>query len=340
MTGTGSVGPVAAPVLRKRRIRSPLLRRVIPRIAIAILTLLLASIIIFAVLRLIPGDPAAVLAGADGSAAARQAIRQELGLDRSPFVEYFSWLGHTVTGDLGRSYVIGGSVGDLVSSAAANTAMLAGTATLLAVLIALAASLSAVLWPHRVVTTLVNGFSALSIAIPTFVTGVVLVQIFAVLLPWLPAGGTPRDGFGADPWVSVQYLFLPALCLALPVASALTRFLLEGLRTELAKPYILSARAMGVTHRRSVLVGALRNAVPDTIAVLGIQVGQLIGSSILVEAIFAWPGLGQLLGQGISARDYPVVQAALLISVGAFIIAQTVTELVQLALDPTLRNRS
>ncbi|MGU3293381.1 ABC transporter permease [Williamsia sp. M5A3_1d] len=319
---------------------SPLVRRVVPRIVIALITLLIASMLIFGVLRLIPGDPAGVLAGADADDSVRQAIRQQLGLDRPAVVDYFHWLGGILTGDLGRSYVIGGGVGDLVASAAGNTLVLATTATVLAVVIALVLSLAAVLTTHRVVGAVVTGVGALSIAVPTFVTGVVLVQVFAVVIPVLPAGGTPRDGLLSDPWVSLQFLFLPALCLALPVSSALSRFLVESLRTELAKPYTLAARAAGVGLTRAVVFGALRNALPDTVAVLGIQVGQLIGSSILVEAIFAWPGLGQLLAQGISARDYPVVQAALLVSVAAFILAQTLAEIVRLLLDPTLRNRS
>lgn len=306
-------------------------------VGIAMLTLFLASIVIFAVLRLVPGDPATVLAGSDASPETIASIRQDLGLDRSVFSQYLHWVGGVLTLDLGRSYVVGGQISDLMVSALGNTAALAAAALIFALVVTTVLAIGVVLWPKPWFVGAVNTFQALSIAIPTFVTGVVLVQVFALTLPWLPAGGTPPDGYFDDVGITLQYLLLPAVCLGLPVASALTRFLSESLRTELAQPYVLTARAAGISDTRVVFRGALRNALPSTVTVLGIQIGQLLGSAILVEAIFAWPGLGQLLAQSINARDYPLVQALLLLSVAIFILMATLTDIAQSALDPVVR---
>jgi peptide/nickel transport system permease protein len=175
------------------------------------------------------------------------------------------------------------------------------------------------------------------VALPPFVSGVLLVLFFAVLLPVLPAGGVPPDGFLARPDITVQYLLLPAVCLALPVAAALTRFLTESLRTELKQPYITTARSLGVSQWNLVSRSALRNALPTMVTALGLQTGQLLGGAVLVEAIFAWPGIGQLIEQGISRRDYPVVQVLLLLSVTVFVAVQLLTDVVHAYLDPRIR---
>ncbi|GAC70444.1 ABC transporter permease [Gordonia soli] len=315
----------------------PLLLRLLRVVGIAVLTLFLASIVVFAVLRFVPGDPATVLAGADADDDTIAAIRAQLGLDRPVPAQYLHWIGALVTGDLGRAYVVGGDIAGLVGHALANTLVLAVGALVVALVITAVLSLAVVLFPRPWLVALVNGFQALSIAVPTFVTGVVLVSVFAVAVRLLPAGGTPPRGYLDDLSITAQYLILPSICLGLPVASALTRFLTEALRTELAEPYVTTARAAGVPERRIVLNGALRNALPPTVTVLGLQIGGLLGSAVLVEAIFAWPGLGQLLVQAINARDYPLVQVLLLLSVAVFIVTATLTELAQTLLDPAAR---
>ncbi len=158
---------------------------------------------------------------------------------------------------------------------------------------------------RRWLNSVVTGFGTVAVAIPNFVTGTILVVLFGVVWAVLPAGGVPRKGFLDDPGISVQYLILPAVCLALPIAAALTRFLTESLRSQLAEPYVTTARALGISRRRIVLTQALPNALPSTVTVLGMQVGHLLGGTVLVEAIFAWPGLGHLIERAISSRDYP-----------------------------------
>ncbi|WP_308297501.1 ABC transporter permease [Tsukamurella paurometabola] len=307
------------------------------RVGVAALTLFLASVVIFAVLHAVPGDPAVALAGADASPATLAALRHELGIDQPLVTQYLHWLGGALSGDLGRSSVIGGRIDGLVADGLRNTAALGGTALVLAVLVAGVLSFAAVGARHQWVRAVIGGFEVIGIAVPPFVTGVLLVEFFAVVWPVLPAGGTPPHGYAADPGITLQYLILPAVCLAVPVASTLTRFFSEALRTEWARPYVLTARAAGVPAGRILVRGAARNALPSVITVLGIQAGQLLGSAVLVEAIFAWPGLGQLLGQGIAARDYPVVQAVLLLAVTAFILIALLTDAAYRVLDPTRR---
>jgi peptide/nickel transport system permease protein len=207
----------------------------------------------------------------------------------------------------------------------------------IAVTLALIASLGTMLADRRWLDSVLAGVNTLAVALPTFVTGVLLVLLFAVVLPLLPAGGTPPDGFVARPDMAAQYLLMPALCLALPVAAALTRFLTESLRSQMEQPYVMTARALGIRRRRILLTQALPNALPSSVTVLGVQVGALLGGAVLVEAIFAWPGLGMLIEQGISSRDYPLVQALLLLSVVVFIVTQLLTDLVNAWLDPRIR---
>ncbi|WP_072806202.1 ABC transporter permease [Rhodococcoides yunnanense] len=312
-------------------------RYLVRRLPSAILVLFLASIVIFLVLRLVPGDAATTLAGPDASEESIAAIRAQLGLDTSIPAQYLTWLGGVLSLDLGRSYVIGGSIADLVADGLTNTIVLSVTALVLAVLVSVTLSIAAVAWPRRWLTVVVNGANTLAVALPPFVSGVLLVLFFAVSIPVLPAGGTPPAGFLARPDITVQYLLLPAICLALPVAAALTRFLTESLRTELRQPYVTTARSLGVSQWNLVSRSALRNALPTMVTALGLQTGQLLGGAVLVEAIFAWPGIGQLIEQGISRRDYPVVQVLLLLSVSVFVIVQLLTDVLHAYLDPRIR---
>ncbi|TNM38296.1 ABC transporter permease [Nocardioides albidus] len=312
-------------------------RYLFSRLGSALLVTVLASIGIFALIRLVPGDPVSVLAGPDATPASRAAIRAELGLDRPFWSQYVHWLGDLVRLDLGPSYKLGGDVGSLIADGALNTVVLTLFALVLASAGAVAASTAAVVGDKRWLDSLLSALNTAAVAVPTFATALVLVLVFAVRFPVLPAGGTPPGGFLAHPDIAFQYLLLPGLALALPAWAALTRFLTEALHTELRQPYVTTARALGIPRRRIVLTQALRNALPSSITVLGIQFGTLLGGAILVEAVFAWPGLGRLVEQGISSRDYPVVQVLLLLSVVVFVLTQLATDVIHAWLDPRVR---
>ncbi|PTR27726.1 peptide/nickel transport system permease protein [Rhodococcus sp. OK519] len=314
-----------------------MLRYSLRRIPSALIVLAVGSVVIFTLLRLVPGDPAQILAGPDSSPEALESIRDELGLTGSQVGQYFSWLGGVASFDLGHSLTLGGDIGSLLLDALGNTLVLAVAALLIAVVISFTLSTASVIIDRRWLDSIVTTFGTIAVAIPNFVTGAILVVLFGVVWAVLPAGGVPRKGFLDDPGISVQYLILPAVCLALPIAAALTRFLTESLRSQLAEPYVTTAQALGISRRRIVLTQVLPNALPSTLTVLGIQVGHLLGGTVLVEAIFAWPGLGHLIERAISSRDYPVVQVMLLFSIALFVAIQLVTDLVNAWLDPRIR---
>lgn len=314
-----------------------MMRYSLSRLPSALIVLVVGSVVIFTLLRLVPGDPALVLAGPDASPEALAALRSELGLDGSQLTQYFAWLAGIVTFDLGRSLVLGGDIGSLLLDALGNTLTLAGAALLVAVILAFTLATVSVIVDRKWLNSVVTAFGTVAVAIPNFVTGAVLVVLFGVVWAVLPAGGIPRRGLLDDPGISVQYLLLPAVCLALPIAAALTRFLTESLRSQLSEPYVTTARALGISRRRIVLTQVLPNALPSTVTVLGIQTGHLIGGAVLVEAIFAWPGLGHLIERAIASRDYPVVQVMLLFSVALFVVIQLATDLVNATLDPRIR---
>jgi peptide/nickel transport system permease protein len=312
-------------------------RYLLTRLGSAAVVLLLASIGIFALIRLVPGDPVSVLAGPDATPEARAAITAELGLDQPFWTQYVRWLGDLATLDLGPSYKLGGDVGSLIADGALNTVVLTLAALLLAAVGALVTSTVAVVADRRWLNSLLSAGNTAAVAVPTFATALLLVLVFAVQVPVLPAGGTPPDGFLARPDLTVQYLLLPAIALSLPAWATLTRFLTESLRTQMGQPYVTTARALGIPRRRIVTTQALRNALPSAVTVLGIQFGTLLGGAILVEAVFAWPGLGRLIEQGISSRDYPFVQVLLLLSVLVFVLTQLATDVVHAWLDPRVR---
>ncbi|MGW1024875.1 ABC transporter permease [Streptomyces sp. NPDC002577] len=305
------------------------------RIPSALLVLVLASLLIFAILRLVPGDAAESLAGPDASQASVDAIRHQLGLDQPWFTQYATWIGDLLHGDLGPSYSIGGQVAGLIGDGIGATAELALGALFFTVVIGLLLGVLGATSRRRPVRAAVRALTTAALAVPPFVTGVLLVLLFAVGLGVLPSGG--RVGLLEAPDLEVQYLLLPSLCLALPSAAVLGRYLKDGLERALGEDYIRTATAAGVSRRRLLWRHAMPNALPPVVTLLGMQTGHLLGGAVLIEAIFAWPGLGQLAEQGLSRRDYPVVQDLLLLLVAVFVLVQLLTDLLYVLLDPRIR---
>ncbi|MFD7296270.1 ABC transporter permease [Streptomyces sp. NPDC059897] len=310
-------------------------RQLLKKLPSALLVLLLASFLIFAILRLVPGDPAEVLAGPDASPASVAAIRNQLGLDDPLFTQYAAWIGDLLRGDPGPSYATGGEVSDLIGDGLGATVELTLGALFFTVLLALLFGVLGATSRRGPVRAAVRALTTAALAVPPFVTGVLLVLVFAVGLRVLPAGG--RIGLFEAPDLELQYLLLPALCLALPSAAVLGRYLGDGLERALAEDYVRTATAAGVAPRRLLWRHALPNALPPVVTLLGMQIGHLLGGAVLVEAIFAWPGLGQLAEQALTRRDYPVVQDLLLLLVAVFVLVQLLTDLLYALLDPRIR---
>ncbi|MGA4978464.1 ABC transporter permease [Streptomyces cinereoruber] len=305
------------------------------RLPSALLVLLVASFVVFAVLRLVPGDPAAVLAGPDASAETEAAIRARLGLDEPLPAQYLRWLGDLLTGDLGPSYAIGGQTADLIGDGLGATAELTLGALLFVVVLGGTFGILGATSRNRWVSGAVRILTTGALSVPPFVTGVLLVLLFSVLLGVLPPGG--RIPLLTAPDLGVQYLLLPALCLALPSAAVLGRYLKDGIERALGEDYVRTATAAGIAPRRLLWRHVLPNALPPVVTLLGMQTGNLLGGAVLVEAIFAWPGLGQLAEQALVRRDYPVVQDLLLLLVTVFVLVQLLTDLVHARLDPRIR---
>ncbi|MEE4592569.1 ABC transporter permease [Streptomyces sp. DSM 41524] len=312
-----------------------MLRYALRRVPSALAVLAIASVVVFGVLHLAPGDPAVLAAGPDASAKTVSAVRHQLGLDASLPHQYLTWLGGVLTGDLGDSYVRGVPVATLIGNGLGNTLELTLGAIVLAVLLGGLAGLVLGVAKGRLVRGATAAATALAFAIPPYVSGVLLVMVFAITHRILPAGG--HVSVLADPEIGVQYLIMPALALALPAAAVLARFLSTSIRRVFDEDYIRIGTAKGLRRRRIVLCHALPNALPPVLTVLGIQIGQMLGGAIVVEAIFAWPGVGQLIIDSLKSSDYFVVQNLLLITVTVFVVLQTVTDLLHAAVDPRLR---
>ncbi len=308
---------------------------ILKRLPSALVVLIAASIVIFLALRLAPGDPAVAIAGPDADESVLAAIRAELGLDQPLLLQYVAWITGLLTGQAGRSYVLQAPVADLIGASFANTLVLAGAAVLLAVVIGGAVGLVLGVSRSRWANSVLGGLNSLAFAVPTYVTGVLGILLFAVVLRWLPAGS---NGPGLeDPISMIRFLVLPAITLSLPTGATLARFLAASMRQALDEDYVQTGVAKGLTPRRIVLRHALPNALPPVLTVLGIQIGQLLGGAIIVETIFAWPGIGQLLVQGVIGRDYVLTQSILLLTVALFVIIQLVTDVIEALMDPRVR---
>ncbi|MET9252742.1 ABC transporter permease [Streptomyces sp. NPDC003717] len=305
------------------------------RLPSALLVLFVSSVLIFGILRLVPGDPATSLAGPDAGPETVAAIREQLGLNESLPAQYAHWIGGLASGDLGPSYAIGGRTADLIGDGLGATVELTLAALLFVAVLGTAFGVLGATARRGWVRAAVRVATTGALSVPPFVTGVLLVLLFAVLLGVLPAGG--RVPLLTAPDLAVQYLVLPALCLALPSAAVVGRYLQDGIERSLAEDYVRTATAAGVRPRRLLWRHVLPNAAPPVVTLLGMQTGHLLGGAVLVEAIFAWPGLGRLAEQALTRRDYPVVQDLLLLLVTVFVLVQLLTDLVHAWLDPRIR---
>lgn len=313
-----------------------MLRYVVHRLLQAIPVLFLASIPVFLILHLAPGDPALLLAGEDATDQEIRVIREYLGLERPLIAQYGTWLGRVFQGELGYSYFLqGGTVEQLIALRLPATIELSIFAVVLALVIAVPGGILAALnrgrWPDH----LVMGASTVSIAIPNFWLGILVLLVFALWLGWLPAGGRPV-AFLDDPIGSLKFLILPAFTLALYTSAILVRFVRASMIEVLHQDYIRTAYSKGLPFRTILYKHALRNALIPAVTVLGVQFGLLLTGAIVVELVFSWPGLGQLILGAITGRDYQLVQGVLLVFVVIIVATNLITDLLYGLLDPRI----
>jgi peptide/nickel transport system permease protein len=307
----------------------------IRRVAQTLPVLVLASIVVFVFLRLVPGNPALILAGPDATPDVVAAIHKQMGLDDPWPQQYLIWLGHVLHGDLGRSYITNLPIAQLIAEAVPATVELTLTALFLAVLVGIPTGIISAVWHRRPIDWIITALNALGLAVPNFWVGILLILVLSVRLRWLPPGG--RVDFTADPGAAWRSLVLPAVTLFHPISAALSRFTRASMLEVLHEDYIRTARAKGLSGWGVIARHALRNALIPVITILGIQFGRLLGGAVIIESIFTWPGVGRLILQGVLNRDYALVQGALLFLVTVFITINLLVDLLYGVCDPRVR---
>ncbi|WP_144223016.1 ABC transporter permease [Mesorhizobium amorphae] len=308
------------------------------RIAIAIATLVLASIVVFAVLEVLPGDPARLMLGMNASAEQVEQVRTQMGLNDPLLLRYLHWIGNLVVLDFGRSYTYSVPVIDLVRERVAVSLPLALIALALSTLIAIPVGLYAASRQGRFGDTVSMGVSQIGVAIPNFWFALLLIYLFAVWLKWVPAGGFP--GWNAGVWPALKALILPAIALALPQAAILARVTRQALIEVLSEDYVRTARAKGMPYRAVLWRHALRNAMIPVLTILGLQFAFLLAGTIIIENVFYLPGLGRLIFQAITQRDLIVVESVVMLLVATVILVNLLVDFSYAVVDPRLRGRS
>lgn len=308
------------------------------RLAIAVVTLILASMVVFAVLEVIPGDPARLMLGMNASADQIETLRDQMGLNAPVLIRYLHWAGGLLTLDFGKSYTYSVPVIDLVAERAAVSLPLALIALALATAIALPVGLYAASRRGHTGDTISMGAAQLGVAIPNFWFALMLIYLFAVWLRLVPAGGFP--GWSAGIWPALKALFLPAIALALPQAAILARVARSALIEVLSEDYIRTARAKGMPRRAVLWRHALRNAMIPVLTIMGLQFAFLLAGTIIIENVFYLPGLGRLVFQAITQRDLIVVESVVMLLVATVIIVNLLVDLSYAIVDPRLRSRS
>ncbi|TXH62492.1 MAG: ABC transporter permease [Burkholderiaceae bacterium] len=309
------------------------------RLASLLITLAVASVVVFAVLDLLPGNVAQVMLGESATPEAVAALEARLGLDRPAPVRYLDWLRGLVTLDFGTSHAYDSPIVELVAERLAVTLPLALLAMTLTVVLALAAGLYAASRHNRAGDLGVMALSQLGIAVPSFWFGILLVMLFAVRLPWFPSGGFPgwSEDEGGGLWEGLRSLALPAVALAVVQAAILARFTRSAVLDVLREDFVRTARAKGLS-RRAVLWGhVLRNAMVPVLTVMGLQFANLVTGTVVIENVFSLPGLGRLIFQAIGNRDLPLVQALVMLIAATVITINFVVDVLYAVIDPRLK---
>lgn len=307
------------------------------RFGFILITLFLASIIIFAATQLLPGDVAQVMLGKFASEKALENLRVELGLDRPAYVQYFDWLGRFIKGDWGDSMVSRQPVRPLIFARIRNSARLAVVALLFYVPLGIFFGVIAAIHREKPLDQLISGLSMAVVGIPEFVTGLLLISIFAFSLSWLPANSSvPPD---ASFWQALPSLILPAITVSLTGLGYIIRMTRASTIDVLTTDYIRAADLKGLPRRRVLFQHVLRNSLLPTITVVAMGIGYLIGGLIIAEAVFGYPGLGRLVVYGIQRRDVVLIQACSMVVVAIYSLSNLIADILYSILNPRIRYR-
>ena len=305
------------------------------RLTALMVTLLVASLLIFLLLEILPGDPAAVILGVGAQEDTLRALRAELGLDLPAPVRYLNWLGEVLQGNLGRSYTYDTPVQELLLNRVELSLPLALLAILLSTGIAIPLGVFAASRHRKVADTGIMGFAQLGVAVPNFWFAILLILLFSVKLGWFSAGGFA--GWD-DGWIpAFKSLILPAVALALPQAAILARMARSSVLETVQEDYIRTARAKGLSRSQALWRHAVRNALIPVVTILGLQLSFLLAGTIIIENVFYLPGVGRLLFQAIAQRDLMVVKNLVLVLAATVVLINFLVDLLYEVLDPRLR---
>ena len=303
------------------------------RLATVVLTIFSAMVLLFVLTTLVPGDPATALLGPEASPAAARQFVAEMGLDKPVLTRLGIFAGRLLMGDLGTDVLSDRPVLGVVAAAVPPTLALTAAGMALAIVFSIPLGVIAALRPGSVLDHGLAGLSVAMIAVPSFVVAIALLLVFSVWLDWLPVLGAGSGGLGDQ----ARRLVLPAVALSIGWVGFLARLVRTSMLEVLGQPYIRTARAFGLRRRQVVFKYALKNALVPALSVLGLGVGRLLGGAVLVEIVFARPGLGRLMLDAINARNFPVLQGAVLVVVTLFVVANQLTDMALAAIDPRTR---
>jgi peptide/nickel transport system permease protein len=307
------------------------------RAFISAVTLLLISLIVFTGVRMIPGDPARVLAGTDADAAGLEEIREKYGLNAPLPLQYVRWLGLAVRGELGESIRTRSPVAGTVAIKLPITVELTCLSLLVALAIAIPAGVVAAVRRNTVWDVLASGVSLCGVSVPNFWLGIMLILLVSVRFGWLPASGfVPLD---EDPIGNLKRMLMPALVLGTGLAAVLMRQTRNAMIEVLSADYVRTARAKGLAQRAVVVRHALRNGLIPVVTILGLQMGALMGGAVVTEQIFVLPGFGRLIVEAVFTRDYPVVQGVVLITASSYVLINLLVDVSYTVLNPRIRIR-
>lgn len=308
---------------------------IVRRLGETIPVLFLASVLIFSVVHLLPSDPAIVLAGPDASAETIEAVRQRFGLDRPLAVQYVFWVGNMLQGNFGTSFISRLPVATLIGQAFPATLELALVTLLVVIVVAIPLGLFTGLAEDSAFDRVVSGIASFVIGIPNFWLGIILILVFSVSLGWFPPSG--RIPFAENPWLAIRFLALPVASLAPRLISVLLLFVRTSTLKVLSEDFVRTARAKGLSQVRVAFKHVLRNAAIPILTVLSVQFAQLLAGAIVIETVFAWPGVGRLLINAVKNLDYPLIQTLLLLLVTLFIVINIATDVLYGLTDPRVR---
>lgn len=310
-------------------------RLIAGRLVALIVTLFSASLVVFLVMQVLPGDPATIILGVGAREDTLAAMREQLGLDRPLIVQYLAWVGGLLTGDLGTSYTYSRPVSELVLQRLNVSLPLALMAIALSTAIAIPSGVVAAARHNRLADVGVSAVAQIGIAIPNFWFAMLLILLFSITLGWFPAGGFAGWEGGLLP--GLRSLLLPAVALALPQAAILTRVTRSSVLEVLGEDHVRTARAKGLTRSAALWRHAVRNALIPVVTIMGLQFSFLVAGTIVIENVFYLPGLGRLLFQAIAQRDLIVVQSLVVLLAGFVVVVNFLVDLAYLAIDPRLR---